>query len=163
MKNIYFGINFVVLLLLLVGCSSAPKVERKFIDPDFSLNDHSIVFLARQLNGVRINGNSSINTNLSASWGFENFVLLPPGQHIIGAQYYATEGNYTYSAPYMEIEFDFKPGRVYYFNATRRGNSITLNVLDQTDPFIFTDSWFRLHCWQRIENAKHVLWSRTGD
>ena len=136
-----------VTTLFLFGCASKPRVVSTFVDRSIPINEHSALTFNSTMDNLRING-------MRISAADNNVVFLPPGNHSIVSSYRSQSYR---SNALMSITHNFAAGRFYLLYGGISGNSISLIVVDETDPFIWDDSQERGRSQLRSDNARRAM------
>ena len=88
-------------------------------------------------------------------------VLLSPGVHSISAKYHddRTDGNTRTikSSQFMTINHEFTAGRHYYIFCEKNGSNVSLRIVDETDPSIWTAESMQKSAKRRIEKANKKI------
>jgi hypothetical protein len=152
---------FCFLAALLFGCVNYRPLVTTLRDPSIPKEKHAVLSLDYTMMSVRVDG-QNIASGGGGGLNYKSpIILLPSGKHAITARYQRdTSAPGTTSIEYsgdMSIEFVFDPGRFYLLYPAFNGNKVQLEVVDETDPFVWDASQERGRAQLRVDTAREEI------
>ena len=143
------------------GCATRMPLVSTLRDSSIPKEEHSVLSMTFTMVNVRIDG-QRVTSGSGAGYGSKApIILLPPGKHTVVASYQRDMSNTSQTVIEhtgdLSIEYEFSGSRFYHLFPVFNGNTVSLRIVDETDPFVWENSQERGRAQLRVDNARKAI------
>jgi hypothetical protein len=141
-KNVFFILG--LLAFLLAGCATSPVVN-KFMNPELSIRDHSLLIIDNNIGVGMIDGEFTFGASGAGTDGTLRsrtpMILLMPGRHTLMVQYIRQTSDSqtitTTTSDLIPVTGNFLAGYAYRLQPSMNGNTVSFAFIEDVDTSIW--------------------------